>query len=316
MTGTVLPVLVALIAFLAMMLMSMGVLGVFSGAGRSRKLARRIGGPAVAVPGAPMARPRDDRWIEDMARSLGEKLAAGDSEEMSKTRAALIQAGIRGVGAPAVFQGTKAALAVGLACLFLLIRFAALPHLPLVWTLFFTVLLAGLGCYLPDAWLRHRIAGRKLAILNELPDALDLLVVCVEAGMGLDQAIQRVSHETRYSGPVVSRELIQVTLELRAGKQRQEALRSLASRVGLEDVTSLATLLIQADLFGISVAKTLRVYSDTLRTKRFQRAEELAAKLPVKLLLPLVFFILPALFVAIMGPAGIKLMDVFARMNH
>jgi tight adherence protein C len=164
------------------------------------------------------------------------------------------------------------------------------------------------GYYLPDIWLRIRTARRRKKIFNGLPDTLDLLVVCVEAGMGLDAAISRVGEEIRFTDRELSDELRLLNLELRAGKTRLEALRNLARRVNLEDMNSLVTLLVQTEKFGTSIAQALRVYSDTFRTKRYQ---ELAAKLAVKLLFPLIFFIFPAIFVVILGPAVIQIIQTF-----
>jgi tight adherence protein C len=183
--------------------------------------------------------------------------------------------------------------------------------------MFLSVLLALIGFYLPDLWLRMRIARRKEEILKGFPDALDLLVVCVEAGVGLDAAINRVGEEMKLSDKVLSEEFRLLSLELRAGKLRRDALRNLALRTDLEDVSSFVTLLIQTDKFGTSVAKALRVHSDSMRTKRQQRAEEIAAKLPVKLVFPLILFIFPSLFVAILGPAAIRIFRVLLpTMGH
>ena len=143
----------------------------------------------------------------------------------------------------------------------------------------------------------------KKRLAKGFPDALDLMVVCVEAGMGLDAAINRVGEELGLSHPELSRELNHLNLELRAGKSRQTALRNLANRVDMEDVNSLVTLLIQTDRFGTSVAQALRVFSDSFRTARYQRAEEIAAKIGTKLIFPLVLFIFPSLFVVTLGPA-------------
>jgi tight adherence protein C len=174
-----------------------------------------------------------------------------------------------------------------------------------------SIAVAVFGFYLPDIWLKIRTANRKDKITRGFPDALDLLVVCVEAGMGLDAAINRVAEEISLSNKILSDELKVLNLELRAGKPRRDALQDLAVRTGLEDVSSLVTLLIQTDKFGTSIARALRVHSDSMRTARFQRAEELAAKLPVKLLIPLIFFIFPSLFVVIIGPAGIRIAKAF-----
>ena len=148
---------------------------------------------------------------------------------------------------------------------------------------------------------------RKDMIVKGFPDALDLLVVCVEAGMGLDAAINRVAEEIRLSSPVLSDEFRILNLELRAGKARADALRNLGVRTDVEEVRNFATLLVQTDRFGTSVAQALRVHSDAMRVRRYQKAEELAGKLPVKLMVPLIFFIFPAIFVVVIGPAVIQI---------
>jgi tight adherence protein C len=163
------------------------------------------------------------------------------------------------------------------------------------------------GYYLPDVWLRQKADKRREKILKALPDALDLLVICVEAGIGIDAALQRVSQEIKFAFSELSDELQFTNLELRAGKARHDALRNLALRTNLSEINSLVTLLIQTDKFGTSMASALRVYSETYRTERYQKAEELAARLPVKLLFPLVAFIFPAMFVVLLGPAGISI---------
>jgi tight adherence protein C len=171
----------------------------------------------------------------------------------------------------------------------------------------FLVLLALAGFYLPNGWLLLKTARRQEKIRDGFADALDLLVVCVEAGMGLDGAIHRTAKEIALDSKVLSEELTLMNLELRAGKSRRDALKNLAMRTGIEDVNSLVTLLIQTDKLGTSVAQALRVYSDTFRTKRYMKAEEQAAKIPVKLTIPMILFIFPALLIAIMGPAFIRI---------
>ena len=168
-----------------------------------------------------------------------------------------------------------------------------------------------LGFLLPDYWLGNRIAKRKQAIQLGLAEALDLMVVCVEAGLGLDQTIQRVALELKRSQPEIAEEFQLVYLEQRAGQSRAEAWRNLAERTDLDAVRALVAMLIQADQFGTSVATCFRVHSDTLRTRRRQRAEEQAAKTTVKLVFPLVFFIFPSLFVVVLGPSMLILMDSF-----
>ena len=171
------------------------------------------------------------------------------------------------------------------------------------------------GFVLPEIWLTRRVRIRQRRIQRGLPDALDLLVICIEAGLGLDQATLRVSRELARVHPELSEELQLVNFEVRVGKTRTEALRGFASRTGVEDVKGLASILVQADRFGTSVAQSLRIYSDTLRTKRRQRAEELAAKTSVKIIPVLVLFIFPSLFVVVLGPAVIMLMHQFALMR-
>jgi tight adherence protein C len=243
--------------------------------------------------------------------SLGQRVGPEKSAEPPNMRLSFLQAGFRRKNAPAIFWGVKCVLMILLPACFLFIRITVFKLMSPSMTLTVCTIMALIGFYSPDIWLRTKIAGRREKIFRALPDALDLLVVCAEAGMGLDAAINRVAEEIRWSSKELSDELKLLNLELRAGKLRQDALRNLALRVDLEDLRNLVTLLIQTDRFGTSVANALRVYSDSLRTKRYQRAEEMAVKLPTKLIFPLVLFIFPALFVAIMGPAAINIYRVF-----
>lgn len=256
-------------------------------------------------------------WIEGLFRRgaawFGERVKPREAQELTKGRSALIQAGYRQPNALEIYWGLKTGAAlVGL----VLGALAAMSgKVPGEYKLMVVVGVAGAGFYLPGMILDSRVKARQKAIQRSLPDALDLLVVCVEAGMGLDAAIYRVCQEMSIKDPILSSELRLLTLELRAGKGRREALKNLANRIGLEDVGSLVAMLIQTDLFGTSIAQTLRVYADSMRTKRFQLAEELAAKLPVKLLMPLIFFIFPTLFIVILGPAGIRIAEMFGGMS-
>ncbi|MFH1915026.1 MAG: type II secretion system F family protein [Pseudomonadota bacterium] len=311
------PLIAAGLAFATVLVAGLGVVAYLGGAGHAARLREQVapGRSAAAGGGARSLSGDLRRAVRGLFEQLGSRVAPRDVDEADRVRRALVQAGLRSPGSAIIFQGTKVVLALGLCGLFLGARFLGLVELSVALTCFVAVGLATLGVYGPEVWLKRRIAARRLAVANELPDALDLLVVCVESGMGLDQALDRVCLETRTSGPVISAELKLLTLELRAGKGRGDALRALSARVGLDDLNSLTSLLVQADIFGISVGRTLRVYSDAMRTKRSQRAEERAAKLPVLLLLPLIGFILPALFVAIMGPSVILFIDVFARIE-
>jgi tight adherence protein C len=316
MDGLLIPSIAAALAFATVLVAGLGIVGYLGGAGDAARLRERVtsgGASGQSVPEPALAGLR--RTVNGWFERLGSKVAPRDVEEVDKVRKALVQAGLRTPGAAFKFQGAKVALAIIGAGLFFAARTLIFSHLSVPLTCFGVVAMAAAGVYGPEVWLRRRVAARRLAVSDELPDALDLLVVCVESGMGLDQALDRVCIEMRTSGPVISAELKLLTLELRAGKARGDALRGLAERVGLDDLNSLTSLLIQADIFGISVGRTLRVYSDAMRIKRSQRAEEKAAKLPVLLLLPLIGFILPALFIAIMGPAVILFIDVFAKIK-
>ncbi len=249
------------------------------------------------------------------ADRMGEHLSPSKQEEKEEGNLNMVRAGFRNPArASRIFWGIKGGLMLiallGAGFVYLVVKPKVAPG---VMALMF-IIPAVLAMYVPNLWLSLRIKNRRKAITNALPDALDLLVVCVESGMGMDQALSRIAREMLSTNPEIGGELNTVLLELRAGKSRTDALKNLARRVNIDDMTSLVTLIVQADTFGTSIATTLRVYSDHMRTTRYQRAEEIAAKLPVKMLFPLIFFILPALFVALMGPAGIRLMHTFEQM--
>ncbi len=241
---------------------------------------------------------------------LGERIKPKSERELSHLRKTFLKAGYRREGAIVIFFGTKAFLAILFVVIFFIIKISMLKLMTSLNFMLLAVILALIGFYLPNLWLRLKIARRKEKLIKGFPDALDLMVVCVEAGVGLDAAIYRVGEEMKLSNKVLSEEFKLLSLELRAGKPRAEALRNLALRTDLEDVNNLMTLLIQTEKFGTSIAQALRVYSDSMRTKRRQRAEEMAAKLPVKLVFPLVFFIFPSLFIVILGPAAIRMVRI------
>jgi tight adherence protein C len=176
------------------------------------------------------------------------------------------------------------------------------------------IIAGALGYLLPSMALARLAKKRQHRVRLGLPDALDLLVVSVEAGLGLDQAIQRVGDELSFAHPDLASELRMINLELRAGKARPDALRNLATRTGVDDIESLVAMLVQTDKFGTSVAQSLRVHSETVRTKRRQRAEEAAAKTGAKMVFPLVFCIFPSIFVVTIGPAAIKFVQVLVPM--
>jgi len=244
---------------------------------------------------------------------LGKFAAPVKPQDYSSVRLKFLRAGIQYENATASLWGAKILLMVCLPLIFLFLRFQVFQIMTYQMTILSGVLCALFGFYLPDIWLRQKTDKRKEKVLNALPDALDLLVVCVEAGMGLDSAIYRVAQETKLNHPELSDEFQLINLELRAGKQRKDALKNLALRTNLEEINSLVTLLIQTDKFGTSLADALRVYADSFRTQRYQRAEEKAAKLPVTLIFPLVLFIFPALFVVLLGPAAISIYNALLK---
>jgi len=237
-------------------------------------------------------------------------------EEARATRRQLITAGYRSGRAPVFFAGAKLFLAVLMTALIALVpvKFLGFPTFSNL--VFYYVLAATCGYYAPVVWLRKAIANRKDALQRAIPDALDLMVVCVEAGLGLDQAITRVGEEVKRTHPALSEELNLLAMELRTGVSRQEALRNFAHRTDLEEARNLVALLVQTDRFGTSIGQALRVHADAMRSTRRLRAEELAAKLPVKLLFPLIFFIFPSMFIVLLGSAVIQMVRVlFPTMN-
>ncbi|HYM23511.1 MAG TPA: type II secretion system F family protein [Vicinamibacterales bacterium] len=259
---------------------------------------------ASAIPQEP-----DVDYQRAMAAALKRigNVAPKSPSEMGKLRRLLISAGYRGTDAVIVFFGIRLGLA--------LLGFVVFATPVLMRPNLMTALAAcGLGYLVPTMALKRMVARRQHRIRLGLADALDLLVVSVEAGLGLDQAIMRVSDELTHAHPELAEELRLINLELRAGKGRADALRNLAERTGVDDISSLVAMLVQTDKFGTSVAQSLRVHSDTLRTKRRQRAEEAAAKTGVKMVFPLVFCIFPAIWVVTIGPAAIKFVQVLVPM--
>ena len=248
-----------------------------------------------------------EKAIFNIFINLGNRLRPKKSEDDSVKRMRFLKAGIRNRNAGLILWGVKCFLALFFLAIFIVLRIIVFSTMNNQLSIALAVFIPFFGFYLPDIWLLQKTQKRQEKLLKALPDALDLMVVCVEAGMGLDEAINRVAKESKLQSQELSAEFDLLGLELRAGKPRQDALKNLAQRTNLEEVNNLVTLLIQADKFGTSIADTLRVYSDSFRTERFQRAEEMAAKMPVKLIFPLILFIFPALFVVIIGPAVISI---------
>lgn len=247
-------------------------------------------------------------WVQAAVNVIGPFARLSSPEEdwdTSALRVRFINAGIRHPDAKLVYFGTKSLLPLLLAGVaFLVLRSTLQPE---GMTLLLLVLLPALiGCYLPNAYLHWRIKNRKREIFETFPDAADLMLVCVEAGLGLDAGLAKVADEIRIKSLALAEELHLTNLEMRAGATREKSLRNLALRTGVEEVSIFATMLTQADKFGTSIGESLRVFSDDLRHKRQTRAEELAAKVPTKMLFPLVVCIFPSIIMVIMGPAAIQ----------
>ncbi|MEW6342817.1 MAG: type II secretion system F family protein [Paraburkholderia sp.] len=268
-----------------------------------------INGASSPTP-APAAEQNGSEWLEklaDISRPISRLSIPKEGWERSSLRVRLMNAGWRSPNAAPVYFAAKTALAVVMplsAMLWLLHGSAEQDTYELSLILF---TLGGIGYYLPNLVLGRRVAWRKRKLFEDFPDALDLLTVCVEAGLSLDAALLKVSGEIRISSAVVASELDLMLLEMRSGFTKEKALRNFSLRTGVDDIDSFSTLLIQAERFGTSIGASLRVLSDTLRTRRRMRAEEQAAKIGLKLLFPLMFCIFPALLVVLLGPAFIHI---------
>jgi tight adherence protein C len=298
---------VATITFLATLVILTALLYAFlpGEVGIAARLSRMVK-PPVKVEEQKFLDKQKERAVDSLA-TVG-KLMPAAAQPAPRANLLLIRAGYRTPEAIMAMRGVKLLVPIGL---FILVFTIGLYR----WNPFFSLAgAAALGYLLPEIWLMLRVGSRQHRLRRALPDGLDLLVICVEAGLGLDQALMKVSQDLRITHKELSDELQLVNLEMRIGKSRLDALRELARRTGLEDIKSLVAMLIQTERFGTSVAQSLRVFSDELRTKRRQRAEERSAKTTVKIVPPLVFFIFPALLVVILGPAVITLMRTLFPM--
>jgi tight adherence protein C len=236
-----------------------------------------------------------------------EKIVPKSEAEASIVKQRLIRAGYRKDSAIKIFYGAKVLCPLGLCALVVVSGFASdSPFIAYVTSL-------GLGYLLPDFWLGRRIADRQKKIRMGLPDVLDFLIICVEAGLSMDQGTARTAQELSLSQPALSEELDLVVLEQRAGRSRGEAWKQFGERCDVDSVKRLVSVLVQSEQLGTSIAKTLRIHSDTLRTQRRQEVEEKAAKTTIKLVFPLVFFIFPSLFVVTLGPAAILMAESFQK---
>lgn len=278
---------------------------------------RRLGGKegSVAATNAQGIVAADDSAASDIAQRLANplnKLLPPSATEAKNLQKKLMHAGFRSHEAPIIYRAIQL---VSMAGLPLLVAGAcAVMARPLGSALVYIIIAFVVGFILPRFFLGRITNNRQRELRWGLADALDLMVVSVEAGLGLNAAMLKVSTELKEVHSAIATEFELANLEIRVGRDRDEALRNLAERTGVDDLRSLVAMLIQTDKFGTSIAKGLRVFSDSLRTKRRQRAEQEAQKAAVKLLFPLACFLFPTLFIAILGPAALNLMDVLGRM--
>ena len=257
----------------------------------------------------------DESPAADIAQRLAQpinKLLPVSASEAKKLQKQLMHAGYRSTEAPMIFRAIHLTSMAGFPLI--VAGVCALTARPLQNALIYIILAFVMGFFLPRYFLRRAVRNRQRELRWGLADALDLMVVSVEAGLGLNAAMMKVASELRDVHHDIAIEFELANLEIRVGRERDEALRNLAERTGVDDLRSLVAMLIQTDKFGTSIAKGLRVFSDSLRTKRRQRAEQEAQKAAVKLLFPLACFLFPTLFIAILGPAAINLMDTLGKM--
>jgi tight adherence protein C len=302
--------IIALSVFLTITLGAWGVLSAIADrpSTAEERLRRVLNPSARRADAAAAAERQQDRIqarVKEAASKLGKTLRPNNEAELGKIRMTLLNAGFRSEQAVAVFYGLKA---------FSMLMFLALV-VPLVVSrygmsqtgLTYIVIAGALGYYLPGLIVDRIKSKRAESIFLGLPDALDLMVVCVEAGLGLDTAMRRVTNELESSCPALCEEFAIGNFQVQMGRARKDVLRDLGTRTGVEDVRSLAAVIIQAEKFGSSIGAALRVQSDSMRLKRRQLAEERAAKTAVKIMIPLILFIFPGVFVVLVGPAGIQI---------
>ena len=283
--------------------------------------ARRIGHAAARARSAPLGRPaaashRGDAalagWLPSWLARLHRPAQAQAAGQLSPLRLRLLRAGLRDAGAEARFGATRTFLAVLLPCATVAGYALAASEVNGILAGALMLMAALAAWCLPSFWLDARVARRQRTLAANFPDAIDMIRLCVEAGQGLDAAMTRVEREIRMTCMPLYDELHMVNLDMRAGAARARALRNMAQRIGLTEVDALVTMLVQVERLGTSVSDALRIHSEVLRTRQRQRAQELAAKVPVKLLFPMIFCIFPALLIVLLGPAAISVIRTLA----
>jgi len=296
---------------------SLGMMGVYWLMYRPHSAAterlKQLGGreTAAVAPGLIEDEGRGAELAQRLASPLS-NLLPPSAAEARNVQKQLMQAGFRSAGAPLCYRAVQLAAMAGFPAIVALT--CALLARPLGGAILWILAAFVIGFFLPRYALRRMIRSRQQLVRWGLADALDLMVISIEAGLGLNAAMMKVSSELKEVHPDIAEEFELANLEIRVGRERDEALRNLADRTGVEDLRSLVAMLIQTDRFGTSITKAIRAFSDSLRTKRRQRAEQAAQKAAVKLLFPLACFLFPTLFIAILGPAALQLMDTLGKM--
>lgn len=296
-----------LIVFMVFVLLTWGALSFFSktktqAEERLERIGRNRTSAEFELPSESKAR---FSGLKEAISSLGGAMEPQSALEKNALKVRLANAGFRSEGAPMIYQGIRLVCLV--LCLLPAVAFFLVKDGFSVKALQFIVIFGGIGFYLPQIGLWHLRSKRQKEIFLTLPDALDLLVVCVESGLGLDAAMRKVTDEMKDHAKTICEELAIANMQLQMGRPKREVLHDLGVRTGVDDMRSLAAILIQADRFGSSIAQALRVQSDSMRVRRRQLAEEKAAKTAVQLIFPLVLFIFPAIFVVLCGPAAIQI---------
>ena len=305
-----LPILLAVFLFLLLMTI-ISVYG-YRAYVRPSRIYDRVGGVAESTAESVSVKPRD--VVVRVFEQIGEQIPLAPADQTA-TKRDLVMAGYRSEGAIRIYFGIKVMFCV------VMFVFALMLHRHItdnpVLRIVFVIAATGLGYYAPGYYLESLVKKRQTKLRLSLPDALDMMVVSVEAGLGLDQALQHVAREIEETHPELSDEMGLVGLEMRAGSRRAEALRSLAERTGEEELRKLVAILVQTDRFGTSMGESLRTHSDFMRMRRKQEAEERAAKVGVKLVFPIFLFILPSMMIVAAGPAMLKLFeDLFPLMQN
>jgi tight adherence protein C len=278
-----------------------------------KKRLTQIVSPGVAVADSSLSRDANPTKVANIINILSKLSLPEEGWQSSGVQLKFVQAGIRNNKAPIYYFAVKTLLSLVLPVLLASFLYVTKPKLSIPLSMFIVLFTAAAGYYLPELVL-HFITQKRIERMREsLSDMMDLIVVCTEAGMSVDAAIARISREMVRTDPDLAQEFYLSSLEMRAGATRIDALRNLALRTRLEEMRDFVSVLLQADKFGSSLAESLRVHADMMRTRRSQRAEELAAKIPVKVALPLVFFILPTIFLVILGPAVIQVRQAFGK---